>query len=246
MKIYETGRLIAEPFLPPLYRQVRVRLRELISRRQTAPKILDVGGRKSPYTIGLPARITVIDLPRESEIQKQLNLGVNAEVIDRILKKRSNIEAIVLGDMTRSHLPGNSFDFAVAVEVLEHVEEDELFVKETARVLKNGGAFLMTTPNGDWVENKNPDHKRHYKRRQLKDLLEKYFDDVTVEYAIIGGRCRRLGLKSWSPQKPLQTVGSIIGNVVNSIQSSPESIKYQPEKTFHLVAVAVKGKTVSI
>lgn len=245
MKIYETGRLIAEPFLPPLYRQVRVRLRELISRRQSVPKILDVGGRKSPYTIGLPAQITVIDLPRESEIQKQLNLGVNTEVIDRILKRRSNIEAIVLGDMTRSNLPDDSFDFAVAVEVLEHVEEDELFVRETARVLKNGGAFLMTTPNGDWVENKNPDHKRHYKRQQLRELLEKYFDEVTVEYAILGGRYRRLGLKSWSPQKPLQTVGSIIGNVVNSIQSSSESIKYQPEKTFHLVAVAVKGKAVS-
>lgn len=241
MKFYETGRLIAEPFLPPLYKQVRHKMRELIHRRREIPKILDIGGRKSPYTIGLPAQITVIDLPRESDLQKQLNLGINAEVIDRILKRRSNIEAIVFGDMTCSNLPAESFDCAVAVEVLEHVEEDELFVKETARVLKNGGVFLMTTPNGDWVENRNPDHKRHYKKQQLQNLLEKYFDTVTVEYAIIGGRCRTLGLKSWSAQKPLQTVGSIIGNVVNSFQSAPASVKTQAEQTFHLIAVAAKN-----
>ena len=81
----------------------------------------------------------------------------------------------------------------VSVEVLEHVEEDDLFVKEVSRVLKPGGVFIMTTPNGDWVENKNPDHKRHYKRNQLDTLLNKYFEDVSVEYAIVGGKFRKSG-----------------------------------------------------
>ena len=238
--MYETGRLLLEPVLPPLYKQVRSRLREIIETDIKQPQLLDVGGRKSPYTIGLPARITVIDLPRTSDVQKQLNLGVTDDIISQIQQRRSNIEKFVLGDMTRSDLPDESFDLAVAVEVLEHIEEDDLFVREVSRVIKPGGVFLMTTPNGDWLENKNPDHKRHYRRNQLADLLNKYFDEVSVEYAIVGGRYRKLGLKSWSPQRPLQTAGSIFGNVVNAFQSADASVKSQAANTHHLFAVARK------
>lgn len=241
MKIYETGRLLAEPFLPPLYKQVRTRLRELLEKSAPESRILDVGGRKSPYTIGLPARITVIDLPRRTEIQRELNLGINDAVLEQIKRRRSNIERVVLGDMTNSDLPDAEFDFVVSVEVLEHVEEDERFVSEVARVLKPGGIFLMTTPNGDWVENKNPDHRRHYRKNQLSELLEKYFDKVTVEYAIAGGNYRKMGLKPWSLQRPLQTAGSIVGNVVNSFQSAGEAIKIQAENTHHLIAAAEKS-----
>lgn len=242
MKIYEMGRLLAEPVLPPLYKQVRTRLRWIIKKITDSPRILDVGGRKSPYTIGLPAQITVFDLPRSSEVQEQLHLGLNEQIINQVKQRRSNVENVILGDMTNSDLPDESFDLVVSVEVLEHVEEDDLFVKEVSRVLKKSGVFLMTTPNGDWVENKNPDHKRHYKKKELSALLEKYFDDVTVEYAIVGGRYRKMGLKSWSLNHPIELASSIFGNVVNSIQSAGDEIKLKAEGTHHLIAVAKKTK----
>lgn len=144
--------------------------------------------------------------------------------------------------MTCSGLPGGSFDYVVSVEVLEHVEEDDLFVREVARVLKPGGVFLMTTPNGDWVENKNPDHKRHYKKAELDALLGRYFDRVTIDYAIVGGYYRKLGLRSWSLGHPIKTASSIFGNVVNSIQSANDQIKSRAAGTHHLIAVAGKRK----
>ncbi|MCW5960612.1 MAG: class I SAM-dependent methyltransferase [Pyrinomonadaceae bacterium] len=238
MKFYERGRLFAEHFLPPLYRQVRLRLEEMIKTNGHAVRLLDVGGRKSPYTIGLPARVTVIDLPRESEIQKDLNLGINSAISDTVKTRRSNVSEIIFGDMTRSGLPDNSFDHVVSVEVIEHVEADELFVSEIARVLKPGGFFLLTTPNGDWVKNTNPDHKRHYKKPQLEALLEKHFANVSVEYAIAGSRFRKMGLKSWSLKHPVQTAESIIGNVVNARQSAAPEIRTRADHTHHLIAVA--------
>ena len=144
--------------------------------------------------------------------------------------------------MTNSNLPDAGFDIIVSVEVLEHVEEDERFVSEVFRVLKPGGIFLMTTPNGDWVENKNPDHKRHYKKKELNALLNKFFQEVSVEYAILGGRYRKMGLKSWSLGRPFVTASSILGNVVNSIQSANGELKYQAKGTHHLIAVAKKTK----
>lgn len=240
MKLYEVARKSLEPFLPPLYKQVRQRLRTEIRAAAKYPTILDVGGRKSPYTIGIPARVTIIDLPRETETQNALNLGINEKIVSELKGRRSNIDDFIFGDMTRSDLPSESYDFVVSVEVLEHVEEDEKFVGEVNRVLKSGGRFIMTTPNGDFVENKNPDHKRHYKKVELVSLLEKYFKHVEVEYAIAGGYYRKIGLKSWSVYRPLQTALSVYGNIVNSVQSSRTDISNRVIGTHHLLAIAEK------
>lgn len=240
MKIYETCRILLEPVLPPLYKQVRARLRKIIAENFEMPQILDVGGRKSPYTIGIPGHITIIDLPRKSEVQQQLNLGLNQQIISGLKKRRSNIEDFILEDMTKSSLTDEKFNLVVSVEVIEHVEEDEKFVSEIARVLKPNGIFLLTTPNGDWVENKNPDHKRHYHKEQLQKLLEKYFSDVQIDYAIMGGSYRKMGLKSWRLKTPVVTALSIFGNVVNSIQSSEGKVRHKAAGTHHLIAVAKK------
>ena len=42
---------------------------------------------------------------------------------------------------------GESFDLAIAVEVLEHMEGHDRFFAEAARVLKPEGALVFTTPN---------------------------------------------------------------------------------------------------
>jgi SAM-dependent methyltransferase len=240
MTLYEIGRLLAEPALPPLYKQVRRRLRKIIEGTTAFPDLLDVGGRKSAYTIGVPAKITVIDLPRKSEIQKKMNLGINENIVDQMRSRRSNVEDVIIGDMIDSGLADESFDLIVSVEVLEHVEADERFVSEVSRVLRRGGKFLMTTPNGDWVENKNPDHKRHYKKHELQALLEKHFDKVQVDYAIAGGRFRKMGLKPWSASKPLALAMGAGANVINSIQSTRSDISRSAKGTHHLIAVAEK------
>lgn len=242
MKPFELIYLAAEPFLPPLHRKVRQRLSAVATAHPCKLDLLDVGGRKSHYTIGVPAEVTITDLPRESEIQQKLNLGLTNQIIDKSQARRSNVRRMLYDDMTRSTLPNESFDCVVAVEVLEHVEEDENFVREVMRVLKPGGLFLMTTPNGDSVKNTNPDHKRHYRREQLTALLSRYFKEVDVEYAIRGGRFRSFGLRSWTPRRPLQTGLSMVGNVVNSLQSASDRLKNRSQGTRHLIAMARKQK----
>lgn len=240
MKLYEFARRSLEPLLPPLYKHVRVKLLQEIKGRTTRPLILDVGGRKSPYTIGVPAQITIIDLPRKTELQAALNLGINERIVKGLKQRRSNIANFIFGDMTNSEIPSETYDLVISVEVLEHVDADEKFVSEVARVLKPGGRFIMTTPNGDFVENKNPDHKRHYKREHLIRLLKGSFENVEVEYAIAGGYYRKLGLKSWSVFRPVQTVKSAIGNIVNSFQSSAIDINTRDIGTHHLFVSAQK------
>lgn len=240
MKLFELAYLSLELFLSPLHRQVRSELKNIVAGYQAKPELLDVGGRKSHCTIGVLANVTVTDLPRETETQQRLNLGVNEKIIATTYGRRSNIKQILLDDMTHSTLPSQSFDVIVAIEVLEHVEEDELFVSEVARVLKPGGTFLMTTPNGDFLKVPFADHKRHYTRQHLHSLLAQHLRAVRVDYAIRSGVFRSWGRRSWSIKHPVRTGSSMIGNFVNVIQSSHPQIKKQAEGTLHLIATARK------
>ena len=238
MTHFEFFYLLLEPFLPPLQQQVRARLRYLAKTSSSRPEILDVGGRLSNYTIGLPANITITDIERRTPIQEALHLGTNDKLITRLAKRRSNVAAIRYDDMTKSRLADGSYDLVVAVEVLEHVELDEQFVAEVSRVLKPGQTFLMTTPNGDFVRNTNPDHKRHYTREQLRALLERHFEDVHVEYAIKTGRFYALSLRNWSFKHPLRTAVTMISGALSAWQSRSGEVRFEKCRTHQLIAWA--------
>ncbi|GAA4267987.1 hypothetical protein GCM10022257_00880 [Hyunsoonleella aestuarii] len=229
--------------MPVILITVRNDIKKLI--RQTKKKhlkILDVGGRKSPYTINLNADITLQDIPQESETQEQLNLGFTSDILTSIQKKRSNINAIIIEDMTQSTIEDRSYDAVVSVEVIEHVVEDDLFVKNISRAIKKGGWAYFTTPNGDFIKNegpnKNPDHVRHYTKEGLKTLLEQYFEKVEVKYAIKTGKYRVQGLRSFSLREPIHTLKSIFSNIINRFQS--RGVKSTSVETAHLIAICYK------
>ncbi|MET0620623.1 MAG: methyltransferase domain-containing protein [Thermoanaerobaculia bacterium] len=241
---YELVRLSAWPILPVLHWRVRRDLRALMKGAQRYPvDVLDVGGRKSPYTIGLPAKVTILDLPREHEVQKQLDLGISDGVLRFIHRRRSNVVRVVLEDMTRCSLESAAYAGVVSVEVIEHVENDEAFVAQVARILKPGGWFYLTTPNGDYVKNEppnyNPDHRRHYTRAGLQALLARHFADVRVVYGVKTGKNRARGLSSFNPRRPIRTARAFIGNVLSHAESV--ALDEQSRRTAHLFATAWKA-----
>jgi hypothetical protein len=71
-------------------------------------------------------------------------------------------------------------------------------------------------------------------------LLSTYFQQVEVHYVIKASRFRSWGLKSWSPRRPLQTARSMLGNVINSIESSSFAVREDALGTRHLFATARK------
>lgn len=243
LTIYELFRLMMEPFLPALLYNSRHDLISLIENKKTINfQLLDVGGRKSPYTIGLPADVTLIDLPRQEEIQEKLNLGFSKQILKDLQKKRSNISNVVIGDMLRNDFPDACFDGVVSIEVIEHIEQDNLFVDQIRRVLKPGGWFYLTTPNGDYVKNEpphyNPDHKRHYTKTALFNLLKASFSPVEVWYGVKTGKNRYRGLQSLSIKHPLNMFISMMSNSLSILES--RNLKDQFKRTANLFALAKK------
>ena len=45
--------------------------------------------------------------------------------------------------------PAERFDCVVSIDVLEHLRQDQTFLRELRRVLKTGGRAIVTVPNGD-------------------------------------------------------------------------------------------------
>jgi len=242
VKSFELLYLLAEPFMHPLYRIVRKKLLSILESYEHKPDILDVGGRKSHYTTGIRANVTITDLPRETEVQRKKNLGINKQIIEQTYGRRSNVHRILFDDMTQSSFRDNSFDCIIAVEVLEHVEKDALFVSEVKRVLKPCGHFLFTTPNGEYFDIKqvnNPNNKRFYSRKQLSLLISPFLSSVNVECVIPYSTFRRIGKKPWSVKHPFQTGLSMIGNLISYFEST-KLLRYNPQGTLHLIGTAKK------
>lgn len=239
---FEVLYLISEPFLPCLHRKVRSDLRGIVQAcsqaRRSPVQLLDVGGRKSHYTIGLKANVTLLDLPRQSEIQHELNLGITDKMLAELKKRRSNVSEIILKDFNANDFLDSMFDIITAIEVIEHVPDDNTFIREAFRLLKPGGVLYLTTPNGIAKKNTNPDHVRHYTRRELEALLGELFDEVVVEYRMKISRWRKWGLRGLLPFKMNRSaiiIKSMLGNLINNF----EKVHF-PREAAHLIALGVK------
>jgi ubiquinone/menaquinone biosynthesis C-methylase UbiE len=82
-------------------------------------------------------------------------------------------------------LPDNAYDYVVTFQVIEHIQDDDLFIREIHRVLKPGGQLIVTTPNIKRSLTRNPWHVREYTAEGLAGLLGRYFPR-TDKYGVQG------------------------------------------------------------
>ena len=70
--------------------------------------------------------------------------------------------------------PDGTFDLVTALDVLEHIDDDQGALREVVRVLRPGGTFLATVPAHEWMWGQQDEISHHYRRyssRQLRDRL---------------------------------------------------------------------------
>ena len=88
------------------------------------------------------------------------------------------------GDATRLPFAGGSMELIVAMEVLEHIGNQEKLAEELARVCSPKGAVLISTPNralySDAREYRNPFHVRELYLADFADLLKRHFPCVQI------------------------------------------------------------------
>ena len=72
--------------------------------------------------------------------------------------------------------PDKSFDCIIMVNVLEHIKDDRLALKECYRILRPGGYLLILVPSLQFLFSKLDDLVGHYRRYERRELGEKIRD----------------------------------------------------------------------
>lgn len=103
------------------------------------------------------------------------------EAIDELQKKFPSGKFLSMNLPPLTSLQDNTFDFVVSFQVIEHIENDSLYLQEIHRVLRPGGTALITTPNRKMSLSRNPWHIREYLPQELSSLAKKYFAHVEMK-----------------------------------------------------------------
>ena len=107
-------------------------------------------------------------IPLLREFGKVTNLDPSLEAIQYCVQKGYRGVVRSLGE----NLPfkKESFDLVVALDVLEHIEDDEAALDEWMRVLKPGGRMFLTVPAYQWLWSSHDESLHHFRRYTASGL----------------------------------------------------------------------------
>lgn len=101
------------------------------------------------------------------------------ELYRRRYPKDKNVNLILTKAESGMKLRKESFDIIMSSHVLEHVENEEYFLKEVYKSLKKNGQFILAVP--DWGDFENHLHYRQYRNGSLKEFSKYGFKVVEVK-----------------------------------------------------------------
>ena len=80
-------------------------------------------------------------------------------------------------DVYKTKFPNNYFDYIVAGELIEHLDDPKKFFAEAFRILKRGGVLALSTPLAEENEVGAVDHERHlwsFLEEDMETLMGKH------------------------------------------------------------------------
>jgi SAM-dependent methyltransferase len=137
-------------------------LREVAGPRVSSLRILDYGCGTGGNTSGYASLGAVV--------------GVEPDAAAVRLARERGGAQYCRSNGTQLPFRQGAFDAVVASDVLEHIEDDFAAVYEIARVLRPGGAAIISVPAHQWLFSQHDaalHHFRRYSKAGLRELLER-------------------------------------------------------------------------
>jgi SAM-dependent methyltransferase len=150
-------------------------------------RLLDRQSEGRRYVVGLDVGCGDGVMLYKAHLAGKRVVGVDYS-FDGVALARRQLEArgverpsVVHASCYRLPFDDSTFDYVSSIEVIEHLSEPEQYLSEIRRVLRPGGAAVITTPHSsqDGALH-DPFHIREYTGAELRALLHEYFGRVEV------------------------------------------------------------------
>jgi SAM-dependent methyltransferase len=177
--------------------------------------------------MGLPDRARILDAGCGSgrnmiELARHGTVtGVELSPPSVEIARRRATGEVIEGSILEMPFAAESFDLAVSLDVIEHLQDDLAALKELRRVVAPGGRLLVTVPAYQWLWSGHDEinhHHRRYTRRSLLDVAQQagwecarttYFNSLLLPVAILlraldplSSKTTESSLDLWVPPRP--------------------------------------------
>ena len=98
-------------------------------------------------------------------------IDISQKAVDFCRKR--GINNVQVADIANIPYPDNTFDAVIALDVIEHIKDDEKAIREIYRVLKPQGVAIITVPAFMFLWGVTDAISHHYRRYFLSDLQSK-------------------------------------------------------------------------
>jgi ubiquinone/menaquinone biosynthesis C-methylase UbiE len=190
-------------------------------------RVLDVAcgeGYGTAMLARVAANVTGVDISGEAV--------AHAKAAYAGLANASFVEA----SCTRIPLADASIDVAVSFETVEHIEAQEEFLRELARVLVPGGVLVISSPNKREYTDRRGFHNEFHVKELYREELERLVAPHFPEMAWYGQRPSFFSVIA--PQSP----GPAAGELFEVAESDPQGVQRAFTAPLYFVLVASRGR----
>jgi SAM-dependent methyltransferase len=150
---------------------------DLASRRHANSQVAHYASETSPIILDIGCSSGFLLANLKTSFPKAYVMGADV-VLGPLLHLAKTMPGTPLlhFDLTRCPFPDNSVDIAILLNVLEHIEDDTLAVRQLFRMLKPGGIAIIEVPAGPELFDIYDELLMHYRRYKLPELRRLFLD----------------------------------------------------------------------
>jgi SAM-dependent methyltransferase len=189
-------------------------------RRRVLERVIDdlaLGAGARILDAGCGSGRNMVELARHGVVT-----GVELSQTSVDLARARGAGEVIAGSVLEMPFPDQSFDLAVTLDVIEHLEDDLGALRELRRLVAPGGSLLVTVPAYQWLWSGHDEinhHHRRYTRRSLRAVAQQagwqevrtsYFNSLLLPVAILLRVLDRVNTKTtessldlWVPPEPV-------------------------------------------
>jgi SAM-dependent methyltransferase len=148
-------------------------------------------------------------------------------------------------------VPSRAYDLVAALDVIEHIEDDEASIAAIAKRLRPDGKLLITVPAHQWMWSAHDlmgNHKRRYSKRRLKALIQNsslrldsigYFNSLLFPLAIAARLVGKLtGHEDSDDKLPPRYVNAILRKIFAAERYAVGRVPMPPGLSLFAIASA--------